>query len=563
MKDYSGSPTGQDVSSYLAVGAQLGSYRIEAALDHGGMAYVYEATDVHLDRHVALKVLAPELAAGSDFRQRFLREARFAASLDHPNIVPIYEAGEAAGLLYIAMRFVRGGNLAALLRRTGPLEPEHALAILSPVADALDTAHAADLIHRDVKPANILLTITLGRNGYEHVYLGDFGLTKHATSGTRITSTGLFMGTMGYISPEQIQGRPVDARTDLYSFGCVAYECLSGVPPFVRPDPAAVLWAHLHEQPAALAGDRPHLRAADAVIARAMAKKPGDRYRTCAQFTAALSEALLADRQPLSNTATAAQVVPGDIGYESQLPPIGHDDQGWDDRQHTGVAARLGVSSTTLSVFLVDDHEMVRRGVADLLDAEVDLAVVGQAASAAEALEAIPGLRPDVAVLDMRLPDGNGVELCRELRSRLPELNCLMLTSFTDEEAMVDAILAGARGYVIKDIRGVDLLSAVRTVGAGSSLLDARATTAVLKRLRIAMHPENRPAELSKPEGAVLEFIGQGLTNRQIGRRMSISDKTVKAYVSHILAKLGVARRAEAAALASWKHDRPPDAAGT
>jgi DNA-binding NarL/FixJ family response regulator len=202
-----------------------------------------------------------------------------------------------------------------------------------------------------------------------------------------------------------------------------------------------------------------------------------------------------------------------------------------------------------LSVFLVDDHEIVRRGVADLLGEADDLTVVGQAGTAAEALARIPSTRPDVAVLDMRLPDGNGVELCRELRSALPELNCLILTSYTDEQAMLDAILAGAGGYVIKDIRGMDLVSAVREVGEGRSLLDNRAAAVLMDRLRASLDGPGPLADLTEQERALLGLIGEGLTNRQIAERMFLAEKTVKNYVSRLLAKLGMERRTQAAVL--------------
>jgi serine/threonine-protein kinase len=268
----------------------VGSYRVESLLDRGGMAYVYEATDVRLDRRVALKILAWHDPDGSDFRERFLRESRFAASLDHPNIVPIYEAGEADGLLYIAMRFVRGTNLSRLIRREGPLDPQRTLAILSPVADALDLAHAAGLVHRDVKPANILLADS--GDGRQHVYLSDFGLTKRAAAMSRLTEAGSFIGTMAYVSPEQIRGEPLDARSDLYALGCVAYECLAGAPPFVRDDQAALMWAHLSQYPTPLAEADRELAAADPVIRQAVAKDPADRFATCREFTTALATAM-------------------------------------------------------------------------------------------------------------------------------------------------------------------------------------------------------------------------------------------------------------------------------
>ncbi|UJW35678.1 response regulator transcription factor [Saccharothrix sp. AJ9571] len=204
-----------------------------------------------------------------------------------------------------------------------------------------------------------------------------------------------------------------------------------------------------------------------------------------------------------------------------------------------------------IRVFLVDDHEVVRRGVAHLLEADADLEVVGEAGTAAQALARIPALRPDVAVLDVRLPDGNGVELCRDLRSRVPGLNCLMLTSFTDEQAMLDAILAGAGGYVIKDIDGLRLVSAVHDVGSGLSLLDNRAAAALMAKLRADVAADGPLATLSDRERELLGFISDGLTNRQIAVRMNLAEKTVKNYVSRLLTKLGMQRRTQAAVLAT------------
>ncbi|WP_313888073.1 response regulator transcription factor [Lentzea alba] len=202
-------------------------------------------------------------------------------------------------------------------------------------------------------------------------------------------------------------------------------------------------------------------------------------------------------------------------------------------------------------VFLVDDHEVVRVGIRELLSASPDLEVVGEASSVTEALTMVPATNPDVAVLDVRLPDGNGIELCRELRSRLPELNVLMLTSFTDDEALFDAIMAGASGFVLKRILGTDLTAAVKTVAAGQSLLDARSTAALLNRIRREREQGDPVRALTEQERTVFDYIGDGLTNRQIAEKMFLAEKTVKNYVSHLLAKLGLERRTQAAVLAS------------
>ena len=204
-----------------------------------------------------------------------------------------------------------------------------------------------------------------------------------------------------------------------------------------------------------------------------------------------------------------------------------------------------------IKVFLVDDHEVVRRGVADLLEADPELTVVGEAPTAAQAMARIPALRPDVALLDVRLPDGNGIELCRELRSRLPELNVLILTSYTDEEAMLNAILAGAGGYAIKDIQGNQLTTAVREVGSGRSLLDTRAAATLMAKLRSNATDDGPLAGLTDRERTLLDLIGEGLTNQQIAQRMFLAEKTIKNYVSRLLTKLGLERRTQAAVLAT------------
>lgn len=210
-----------------------------------------------------------------------------------------------------------------------------------------------------------------------------------------------------------------------------------------------------------------------------------------------------------------------------------------------------------IKIFLLDDHEVVRRGVRDLLEAEPDMLVIGEAATAAQAIGRIQALRPDVAVLDVQLPDGSGVEVCREIKSRMPSVGCLMLTSYVDDEALMQAIVAGASGYVLKQIRGNDLVGAVRSVAAGESLLDAEATARVMARLRVHVGRKDPLAALTEQERRILDLIGEGLTNRQIGERLFLAEKTVKNYVSSLLAKLGLERRTQAAVLAVRMTEEP------
>lgn len=271
------------------LGKQIASYLVESEIGRGGMAVVYRAKDLRLDRTVALKLLAPELARNDTFRQRFTHESRVAAAIDHPHIVPVFEAGETDGILYIAMRYVAGQDLRALLDRKGPLSVQAAGRIAAQVASALDAAHDHDLVHRDVKPGNILVAAGTDSDHPEHVYLTDFGLTKKSLSLTGFTTVGQFVGTLDYVAPEQISGRPVDGRCDVYSLACVVYESMAGAPPFQRDDDMALLWAHQYDPPPPLTGQRPDLPSAvDDVLAKALAKSPDDRFDSCLEFVTAL-----------------------------------------------------------------------------------------------------------------------------------------------------------------------------------------------------------------------------------------------------------------------------------
>jgi YVTN family beta-propeller protein len=272
------------------VGERIGAYQLEALIGRGGMGEVYRAHDDRLDRNVALKILTPRLADDDAFRERLVRESRLAASLDHPNVVPVYDAGDADGRFYLAMRYVEGTDLRALLRRSGVLEPEQAVATATQVGAALDAAHERGLVHRDVKPSNVLV------DGRGHCYLADFGLTQSRSDGDHATD-GQMLGTLDYVAPEQVRGDPVDGRADIYSLGCLLYETLTGDVPFRRPSDVATIYAHLEEEPPAASRRNPALPPAiDAVLARAMAKEPDDRYGTCAELISEARSALGLER---------------------------------------------------------------------------------------------------------------------------------------------------------------------------------------------------------------------------------------------------------------------------
>jgi YVTN family beta-propeller protein len=274
------------MSVHLAPGTTFAGYRVQSIVGRGGMGVVYRATELSLQRPVALKLIAPELAEDEDFRRRFLRESRLAASLEHPNVVPIYEAGEHDGQLYLAMRYVEGSDLRTVLKRDGPLAPERTLGVLAQIADALDAAHRRGLVHRDVKPANVLL------DDDGHAYLTDFGVTKQL--GGDSTESGQLVGTLDYLAPEQIRGDPIDARADIYALACVLYPCLTGAAPFHRATEAETLWAHMQEEPPQL----PQHPALTPVLKKGLAKDRDERYPSCADLIDDARAALARGRVP-------------------------------------------------------------------------------------------------------------------------------------------------------------------------------------------------------------------------------------------------------------------------
>src|SRR5438094_1167080 len=282
------------------IGTELGGYRIIEPLGQGATSVVYLAEHVRLGRAAALKLLAPALGE-ADFRERFLRESQLAASLDHPNIVPVYDAGEVDGLLYIAMASVEGRDLKTLLAEEGPLPLRRALRIVGQVGSALDAAHGRGLVHRDVKPANVLVAAD------DRTYLSDFGVVKDLASNVT-TRTGGFVATIEYSPPEQIEGREVDARTDVYALACVLYECVVGTPPFHRSSDVAVLNAHLHASPPKLSKAAPDLPPAlEPLLAKALSKSPVDRYASCGEFVA-LARAAAAPEPHVSRSRLALSV---------------------------------------------------------------------------------------------------------------------------------------------------------------------------------------------------------------------------------------------------------------
>jgi serine/threonine protein kinase/CheY-like chemotaxis protein len=352
-----------DASDDRRIGSVIAGYRIDSRIGRGGMGVVYRAHHLSLEREAALKVIQPDLAESSGFRERFSREARVAAALAHPNIVTVYDAGEVDGTLYLAMQFIEGSDLARMLANDGRLKPYRAIDVCRQVGDALDAAHAQGLIHRDVKPANVLIE---GR----HAYLTDFGLTKRL-GGTVVTMTGDVVGTIHYVAPEQIEGREVTARSDVYSLGCVLYHCLTGRMPYERDTDVAVIYAHLSEAPPRPSRLLPDLAGGfDDVIAKALDKNPERRFQTCAELMGA-ARAVVESAGPLSET----------------MPPR---------RSSTAAPALEEVRDARRSRVLLAGVDASTRAIAHVaLGGRVDVREAGSAG----AMDAARDARPDLVIL--------------------------------------------------------------------------------------------------------------------------------------------------------------------
>ena len=399
----------------LPQGTEVAGYRIDGVLGRGGMGVVYRAEHVHLGRRVALKLLAPGLAVDRSFRERFVRESRLAASLDHPNVVTVFDAGEADNLLYIAMQYVDGTDLGARLREEDRVTPAEAVTVAEQVGSALDAAHAAGLVHRDVKPANILL-----QDG--HWFLTDFGLTKRLASSTGLTIQSDIVGTPDYLAPEQIEGATVGGRVDQYALGCVLYHCLAGTVPFERDSDIAILQAHLHENPPEIHRARPELPpGVDDVLHRAMAKDPGERYRSCADLAIDLASAL---------------------GVTSDLPAV----------------PRASVGSVIVAVADPGTRAVIKaaigRGSIEIVYAD----------NTRDLLALAVGSRPALILLDIALPGEPAVDVCRLLRTAegVDQAPVIAVAERGRDEQWRAALAAGADDVLLRPFSAFQLLAKVR-----------------------------------------------------------------------------------------------------
>ena len=390
------------------IGQVIAGYRIEERVGRGGMGVVYRAEHLNLRRRAAIKIIAPDLAESDGFRERFTREARIAAALQHPNIVTVYDAGEVDGILYLAMQYIEGNDLAAVLRKDGRLRPYRAIDVIRQVASALDAAHAEGLIHRDVKPANVLIE---GRTAF----LTDFGLTKRMDgTHTELTRAGDVVGTIHYVAPEQIEGGKVSARSDVYSLGCLLYHCLTGQVPYSRETDVAVIYAHLSEPPPKLTAVRPELAAGlDGVIAKALDKSPDRRFPTCSDLVNA-ARGVIDAAGPLDTAAPRTARESSVIGTETNSREVGEAIEGMRDAAAAARRPRVllgGVDANTRAVArmaLGDRVDVIEAGDSDGLverarEERPDLVILDYAGAGLVAGSAVGSLRGDALTRDAKV----------------------------------------------------------------------------------------------------------------------------------------------------------------
>jgi tRNA A-37 threonylcarbamoyl transferase component Bud32/CheY-like chemotaxis protein len=392
------------------IGKVIAGYRIEERVGRGGMGVVYRAEHLNLRRRAAIKIIAPDLAESEGFRERFTREARIAAALQHPNIVTVYDAGEVEGILYLAMQYIEGNDLSAVLRKDGRLRPYRAIDVCRQVASALDAAHAMGLIHRDVKPANVLIE---GRTAF----LTDFGLTKRMDgTHTELTRAGDVVGTIHYVAPEQIEGNQVSARSDVYSLGCLLYHCLTGQVPFSRDTDVAVIYAHLSEPPPKLTALRPELATGlDGVIAKALDKSPDRRFPTCTDLINA-ARGVIDAAGPLDTSAPRAPREPGESGVTGTEADreVGEAIEGMRDAAAAARRPRVllgGVDANTRALArmaLGDRVEVIEAGQGGALverarEERPDLVILDYAGAGLAAGSAVGSLRDDALTRETKV----------------------------------------------------------------------------------------------------------------------------------------------------------------
>ncbi|WP_048834172.1 protein kinase domain-containing protein [Nocardia cyriacigeorgica] len=505
----------------LTTGSLFAGYRIEGLLGTGGMGAVYLAEHPHLPRQVALKVLHTGPAADDSLRARFELEADHAARLEHPNIVAVYDRGHVGDRLWISMQYVPGTTAAELVR-DGPVGPGRALHIVSEIGRALDYAHHCGVLHRDVKPANILLGPPPGPNEPERVLLADFGIAKALDEATGLTRTGMFVASLEYAAPEQFGDSVIDDRCDIYALGCTFYALLVGRPPYSGRSLAQLWQAHSHGPIPRPSRQRPGLSALlDPVVARALAKAPADRFPTCRAFFTAAAEALGVEPSLVADpTAT------NDVATRLDSGP-------------TGAVHGDG----PLRVVIADDSGLLRGGIVRLLQDE-GIDVVGEAADAPSLLRLVGTHHPTVAVVDIRMPPTHtteGIDAAMTIRSEYPATAVLLLSQYVETDHVSSLIATGTEGlgYLLKDrVSDIDeFVSDLRRVADGGCAIDP----SVIKRMVGRPHRQRRPIdELSEREREVLGLMAEGRSNKAIGAALFLGERTVEAHVRAIFVKLGL-----------------------
>jgi NarL family two-component system response regulator LiaR len=503
-------------------------FLIGALLGSGAVGSVYQGIDTLNGEQVAIKVLRQELTADMpELIERFQREGEALRRLNHPNIVKMLAMAAEQGQHYLIMEYVGGGSLASLLKRQPQLPLAQVVAITLELADALARAHHLEILHRDIKPANILLA----DDGTPR--LTDFGLARLGGY-PAITTAGSVLGTFQYLSPEAFHNQDLDPRADIWSLGVVLYEMLTGQIPFGGSTPGEILWA-INNQP--------------------LSDPSRWRVDAPAALVEMLKRMLMRDR-PL-RIASARQVgaelemIQKGIKGLASLPPSQPGPQQIDPSPVASDAQPLLLKR--IRVLIADDHAVVRQGLRTFIDLQEDMQVVGEGTTGAEAVELAKRLQPDVILLDLQMPEMDGLEATRKILESSPRARILILTSFGEDDKVFPAIRAGAQGYLLKDIQPNELLQAVREASRGKAQLHPeiakKLMSAVADQGALESAPQARIpiADLTDRELDVLRWIAGGLNNREIAEKLVISEKTVKTHVSNLLGKLGLEDRTQAA----------------
>jgi DNA-binding NarL/FixJ family response regulator len=504
-----------------------GRYQLGRSIGGGATGNVYTGTDILTGETVAIKQLRSELIGSMpEMVERFKREGEALRRLNHPNIVKVLATADDGSQHFIVMEYVGGGSLADLLRKQPQLPFERVESIGLELSDALSRAHYLDILHRDIKPANILLA----EDGTPR--LTDFGLARVGRLPS-LTVAGSILGTFQYLSPEVVENRDLDERSDIWSFGVVLFEMLTGRRPFEGDTPFDVIWSIKHQSLPVIENLRDGVPPSLANLVRYMLRKDSPARIASARLVGAELESIQKELK---------------TGPSHPLPAA------------AGIAAQPGAPAK-IRVLIVDDHAVVRQGLRMFIDLQDDMEVVGEGENGSEAIALAGQLRPDIILLDLVMPQMDGVEATARIKATYPPARVIILTSFGEDEKVFPAIRAGAQGYLLKDIRPNELVQALRDAFQGKTQLHPDIAQKLMAMVAAKSQPADQPAaarpepeqpdkassELTERERGVLRLIASGLNNREIAERMVISEETVKTHVSSILSKLGLEDRTQAA----------------